>query len=211
MLFLVLFSILKNWGQIYIKLILNFIYFLFFLLYSCESENVRSSVVSDSLGPHGLQPTRFPCPWDSPGKSTGVACHFLLHNFKAYNSVTFSAFVILCNHHIYQDFSSFRTCLSHQRKTLYPLSGCSPSPMPSGPWKPPLCSLSVRINLPWMLHINGIMSHTSFHVRLLSLSRPWSFMHTVTCISTSFLFMGKLYSIVCVYHNLFIQSTVEGL
>ena len=87
MLFLVLFSILKNWGQIYIKLILNFIYFLFFLLYSCESENVRSSVVSDSLGPHGLQPTRFPCPWDSPGKSTGVACHFLLHNFKAYHLV----------------------------------------------------------------------------------------------------------------------------
>ena len=109
--------------------------------------------------------------------------------------MTFSAFVILCNHHIYQDFSSFRTCLSRQRKTLYPLSGCSPSPMPSGPWKPPLCSLSVRINLPWTLHINGIMSHTSFHVRLLSLSRPWSFMHTVTCISTSFLFMGKLYSL----------------
>ena len=27
---------------------------------------------------HGLQPTRLLCPWDSPGKSTGVGCHCLL-------------------------------------------------------------------------------------------------------------------------------------
>ena len=36
------------------------------------------SVVSDSLQPHGLQPTRLLCPWDSPGKNTGVGGHFLL-------------------------------------------------------------------------------------------------------------------------------------
>ena len=34
--------------------------------------------MSDSSWPHGLQPTRLPCPWDSPGKNTGVGCHFLL-------------------------------------------------------------------------------------------------------------------------------------
>ena len=28
--------------------------------------------------PHGLQPTRLLCPWHSPGKNTGVGCHFLL-------------------------------------------------------------------------------------------------------------------------------------
>ena len=28
--------------------------------------------------PHGLQPTRLLCPWDFPGKDTGVGCHFLL-------------------------------------------------------------------------------------------------------------------------------------
>ena len=28
--------------------------------------------------PHGLQPTRLLCPWYSPGKNTGVGCHFLL-------------------------------------------------------------------------------------------------------------------------------------
>ena len=36
------------------------------------------SVVSDSLRPHGLYPTRLLCPWDFPGNSTGVECYFLL-------------------------------------------------------------------------------------------------------------------------------------
>ena len=36
------------------------------------------SVVSNSLQPHGLYPTRLLCPWDFPGNSTGVDCHFLL-------------------------------------------------------------------------------------------------------------------------------------
>ena len=36
------------------------------------------SVVSNSLRPHGLQPTRLLCPWDYLGKNTGVGCHFLL-------------------------------------------------------------------------------------------------------------------------------------
>ena len=40
------------------------------------------SVVSDFVQPHGLQPTRLLCPWDSPGKNTGVGCHFLLQCMK---------------------------------------------------------------------------------------------------------------------------------
>ena len=32
----------------------------------------------DSLRPYGPQPARLPCPWDSPGKNTGVGCHALL-------------------------------------------------------------------------------------------------------------------------------------
>ena len=36
------------------------------------------SVISDSLQPHGRQPTRPLCPWGSPGKNTGVGCHALL-------------------------------------------------------------------------------------------------------------------------------------
>ena len=38
--------------------------------------------MSDSVRPHRWQPTRLPRPWDSPGKSTGVGCHFLLQYMK---------------------------------------------------------------------------------------------------------------------------------
>ena len=41
--------------------------------------------MSDSVQPHGLQPTRLPCPWDSLGKNTGVGCHFLLQCMKVEN------------------------------------------------------------------------------------------------------------------------------
>ena len=38
--------------------------------------------MSDSVRPHRRQPTRLPHPWDSPGKNTGVGCHFLLQCMK---------------------------------------------------------------------------------------------------------------------------------
>ena len=34
------------------------------------------------MRPHRPQPNRPPCPWDSPGKNTGVDCHFLLQCMK---------------------------------------------------------------------------------------------------------------------------------
>ena len=36
------------------------------------------SVMSNCLRPHGLQPARLLCPWDSPGRDIGVGCHALL-------------------------------------------------------------------------------------------------------------------------------------
>ena len=60
-------------------------------LFSDKTENVKEKtciwahrdmlsclVVSNSLRSRGLQPTRLLCPWDSPGKNTGVGCHSLL-------------------------------------------------------------------------------------------------------------------------------------
>ena len=46
--------------------------------------------MSDSVQPQRRQPTRLPRPWDSPGKSTGVGCHFLLQcmKVKCENEVT---------------------------------------------------------------------------------------------------------------------------
>ena len=47
-------------------------------MHESEKRKWSRSVVSDSLRPHRLQPTRLLCLWDFPGKSTGVGCHCLL-------------------------------------------------------------------------------------------------------------------------------------
>ena len=41
-----------------------------------------TSLMSDSVRPHRRQPTRLLRPWDSPGKNTGVGCHFFLQCMK---------------------------------------------------------------------------------------------------------------------------------
>ena len=38
--------------------------------------------MSNSVRPHRQQPTQLLCPWDSPGKNTGVSRHFLLQCMK---------------------------------------------------------------------------------------------------------------------------------
>ena len=47
-------------------------------VYLYVSMHVSHLVMSNSLQHHGLQPTRLLCPWNSPGKNTGVGCHSLL-------------------------------------------------------------------------------------------------------------------------------------
>ena len=42
-----------------------------------------ASVMSNSVRPHRWQPTRLLCPWDSPGKNTGLGYHFLLQCMNA--------------------------------------------------------------------------------------------------------------------------------
>ena len=46
-----------------------------------------ASVMFDAVRPHGLKPTRLPRPWDSPGKNTGVGCHFLKVKVKSLSRV----------------------------------------------------------------------------------------------------------------------------
>ena len=71
---------------------------------SCSKKRSHS-VVSDSLRPHGLQPTRLLRPWDLPSKSTGVGCHFLLQGiFPTQGS---NSGLPHCRQTLY--------CLSHQR------------------------------------------------------------------------------------------------
>ena len=53
----------------------------------CVCVCFSGSTVSDSWRPHRLQPTRLLCPWDSPGKNTGVDCHsFLQRIFQTQGS-----------------------------------------------------------------------------------------------------------------------------
>ena len=52
-----------------------------------------TSVVSNSVRPHRRQPSRLCHPWDSPGKNTGVGCHFLLQCMKVKNE---SEVTLLC-------------------------------------------------------------------------------------------------------------------
>ena len=59
-------------------------------------------VMSNSLQSHGLQLTWLLCPWDSPGKNTGVSCHALLQGI----------FLI----------QRLNLCLLHCRQGLYSLS-----------------------------------------------------------------------------------------
>ena len=51
-------------------------------MHGSEKWKWSRSVVSDSWRSHGLQPTRLPRPWDSPGKNNWVGCHFLLQCMK---------------------------------------------------------------------------------------------------------------------------------
>ena len=43
--------------------------------------------MSNSVQPQRQQPTRLPCPWDSPGKNNGVGCHFLLQCMKVKSEI----------------------------------------------------------------------------------------------------------------------------
>ena len=45
--------------------------------------------MSDSLRPHGLEPAKFLCPWDFPGRNTGVGCHFILQGIFLESNLIF--------------------------------------------------------------------------------------------------------------------------
>ena len=48
----------------------------------CAAAAAESLQSCPTLRPHRQQPTRLPRPWDSPGKNTGVGCHFLFQCMK---------------------------------------------------------------------------------------------------------------------------------
>ena len=71
-------------------------------MHESEKSKCSCSVVSDSSRPHGLQPTRLLHPWDFPGKSTGVGCHYLLlWNYQLPKTWTHVLFLSVFTRHIH--------------------------------------------------------------------------------------------------------------
>ena len=80
------------------------------------------SQLSDSLQPHRLQPIRPLRPWDSPGKSTGVGCHFLLHRqYLLDHWANLILIVIFCFMYIPFIFMQIQTIISEN--TIHQLQG----------------------------------------------------------------------------------------
>ena len=114
-----------------------------------ESEKWKwsRSVVSDSLRPHGLQPTRLLCPWDFPGKSTGVGCHCHLHECVCYAMLCYA--------------KSLQSCLT----LCDPIDGSLPgSPVPGILQARTLRWVAISFSNAW-----------KWKVKVKSLSRVWLF------------------------------------
>ena len=80
-------------------------------------------VVSNSLQPQELQPIRLLCPWNSPGKNTGVGCHSLLKGvFPTQGS---NPGLLHCKQILYS--------LRHQGSPLYRVEHKTTSPSPHSP------------------------------------------------------------------------------
>ena len=80
------------------------------------------SVMSDSLQPYGLEPTRLLCPWDSPGKNPGVGCHSLLQGVFLAQGLILG--LLLCRRILYhlshqgsRPFEAILVCLSQRIST----------------------------------------------------------------------------------------------
>ena len=130
--------------------------------------------MSDSVWPHRRQPTRLPRPWDSPGKNTGVGCHFLLQCMKVKSesevaqSNYFTILYWFC--HTLTWIRHRCTCVLHPE----PHSHIPPHPIPQGhPRAPAPSTLSQASNLDWrsvshmIIYMFQCYSLKSSHPRLL--------------------------------------------
>ena len=69
---------LPKWDTVLILWLLNYLK----LLWTLSAAAAKSLHLCPTVRPHRRQPTRLPRSWDSPGKNTGVGCHFLLQCVK---------------------------------------------------------------------------------------------------------------------------------
>ena len=114
----------------------------------CVGAVLSHLVVSDSFRPHGLQPVRLPCPWNSPGKNTEEGCHFLLQGIFLTQGP--NPCFLHCRQILYH--------VSHQGSprilewVVYPFSRGLPNPAIK-PGSPALQADSLPAELPGSYHI----------------------------------------------------------
>ena len=66
------------------------------LIQHCKATMLLShSVMSDSLQPHRLQSARLLCPWNFPGRNTGLGCHFLFQEIYAIMCYKLQSYIIV--------------------------------------------------------------------------------------------------------------------
>ena len=134
--------------------------------------------MSDSVQPQRWQPTRIPCPWDSPGKNTGVGCHFLLQcmKVKSESEVTQSCLTLCdpmdCSLSGSSVHGIFQTRVLEWGAIAFSRYGISLSKYPSSrPNKPCLFHEAFAISRPSILylefidlslHRKGIITNTAF-------------------------------------------------
>ena len=84
--------------------------------------SVSCSVVPDSLRPHGLQSTRLLCPWDFPGNSPVVDCHFLLQGIFPTQGLTWVSCIA---GRFFTDWATREAHMLGRYNMCYVLRGCN--------------------------------------------------------------------------------------
>ena len=145
------------------------------LLIESESDSISHSVLSDSLWPHGLQPTRLLSPWNSPGKKTGVGCHFLLQRIfltQDRTCVSCIGMKILYHWATRESLKTISIPINHHLpiwlQYSYILSGCKVS---NCPWDFPAFPHLIYYQIVPFLPLKGIYVCT--HLHTIS-PKPWS-------------------------------------
>ena len=71
------------------------------------------------MRPHRGQPTRLPRPWDSPGKNTGVDCHFLLQCLKVKSESEVAQSCLTLSDPMFKDAISIRLHQNEKKKFCF--------------------------------------------------------------------------------------------
>ena len=131
------------------------------------------SVVSDSLRPRGLQPARLLCPWDSPGKNTGVGCHFLLQGI--FPTQGLNPCLLRCRQILSTEPPGKPLCFIHSIDSIHALILISPFSLCILPaWCPYICCLQLCLSL---CFANKFVSK----VRLLREMKRWLYIYIYIC------------------------------